>query len=221
MEKKQMELKETALRESTNVTPALEPRISNKYKKEAADIEARLSKTKHELNALKSHLDQVERRNPNLRFEYKDPSRNFDRRQVIGVAAKLFRVQDEGFCTGLQSVAGGKIFNVIVENEQVGKALLEHGELQRRTTFIPLNKISGNRIDSRIVEEAKRVGGRDNVWSPLDLIEYDEYLEPAMCHLFSPCCVGTWRQPTRWPMTRMSTGPATLWTGTWSAPGER
>ena len=195
LKKKQIEMKKTEAeyrRDSGSL---------NKYEKEVADIEARLGKiqyeeghmerletqqrqTKHELNALKSHLDQVERRNPSLRFEYKDPTRNFDRRQVIGVAAKLFRVQDEGFCTGLQSVAGGKIFNVVVENEQVGKSLMDNGGLQRRTTFIPLNKISGNRIDSRIVEEARRIGGRDNVWSPLDLIEYDEYLEPAMCHLF-------------------------------------
>ena len=69
-------------------------------------------------------------------------------------------------------------------NESVGKQLLNSGNLQRRVTFIPLNKIAGHRLDQRTIEAAKRAGGRDNVWFPLDLIDYDSSLEPAMCHLF-------------------------------------
>ena len=195
LKKKQIEMKKTEAeyrRDSGSL---------NKYEKEVADIEARLARiqyeeghverlenqqrqTRQELNFLKNQLDHVERSYPTLRFDYKDPTRNFDRRQVRGVAARLFKVQEDRFCMGLQSVAGGKLFNIVVDNEQVAKSLLDNGGLQRRVTFIPLNKISGNRVDSRVLDAAKRAGGHNNVWSPLDLIEFDQDLEPAMCHLF-------------------------------------
>jgi len=195
LKKKQIEMKKTEA-EYKRDSGAL-----SKYEKDVADIEARLSKVqyeeghverlehqqrqlKHEVHALGSQLDQVDGRYPSIRFQYQDPVRGFDRRQVRGVAAKLFRVHDQSFCMGLQSVAGGKLFNVVLDNESVGKQLLNSGNLQRRVTFIPLNKIAGHRLDQRTIEAAKRAGGRDNVWFPLDLIDYDSSLEPAMCHLF-------------------------------------
>lgn len=36
-----------------------------------------------------------------------------------------------------------------------GKKLLERGELQRRYTIIPLNKISARTLDDRVVNTAK------------------------------------------------------------------
>ena len=63
-------------------------------------------------------------------------------------------------------------------NESVGKQLLNSGNLQRRVTFIPLNKIAGHRVDQWTIETAKRTGGRDNV-----------------------CCVEIWPQPTGLLMT--------------------
>ena len=54
-------------------------------------------------------LTQVERvfgRYPNLNFEFRDPVRGFDRRQVRGVAARLFSIPDPSFCMALETVAG-------------------------------------------------------------------------------------------------------------------
>jgi hypothetical protein len=39
--------------------------------------------------------------------------------QVRGVAAKLFSVRDEMFCQALDTAAGGKLFNVVIDTEEV------------------------------------------------------------------------------------------------------
>jgi len=48
-----------------------------------------------------------------------------------------------------------QLYNVVVETEQVGKKLLEKGELKRRVTIIPLNKIAATRISNDAVKRAE------------------------------------------------------------------
>jgi len=48
-----------------------------------------------------------------------------------------------------------QLYNVVVETEQVGKKLLEKGELKRRVTIIPLNKIASTTISSDAVKRAE------------------------------------------------------------------
>lgn len=45
----------------------------------------------------------------------------------------------------------------MVDNEQTGKLLLQKGQLKRRVTIIPLNKISHNVIDSGRMKKARDV----------------------------------------------------------------
>jgi len=46
---------------------------------------------------------------------------------------------------------------VIVDTEVTAKKLLQRGQLQRRTTIIPLNKIVGHSLDSSTVKFAKQL----------------------------------------------------------------
>ena len=48
-----------------------------------------------------------------------------------------------------------QLYNVVVETEQVGKKLLEKGELKRRVTIIPLNKIASTTINNDAVKRAE------------------------------------------------------------------
>jgi structural maintenance of chromosome 2 len=82
----------------------------------------------------------------NVDFRYQDPERNFDRSKVKGVVAKLFQIRPEhtDYTMAVQVAAGGKLWHVVVDNEQTGKALLTKGNLHRRVTIIPLNKIQSN-----------------------------------------------------------------------------
>lgn len=59
------------------------------------------------------------------------------------------------FC--LQVAAGGKLFNIVVDTENTGKQLLQNGELRRRVTIIPLNKIQGHSVSSRVQNAAVRL----------------------------------------------------------------
>lgn len=64
--------------------------------------------------------------------------------------AELLTIGDENMdkCIALQVAAGGKLFNVVVDNEITGKELLQRGRLKRRVTMIPLNKIAAEGLIS-------------------------------------------------------------------------
>ncbi len=66
-----------------------------------------------------------------LAFEYADPVRGFDRSKVKGVVARLVTVKNDKYATALEVAAGGKLYQVVVDEAIVGKALLERGKLKR------------------------------------------------------------------------------------------
>lgn len=45
-----------------------------------------------------------------LNFEYKDPTKNFDRSRVKGLVAKLVQVKDPTHSTALEVAAGGRLY---------------------------------------------------------------------------------------------------------------
>lgn len=100
------------------------------------------------------------------------------------MVCSLFDVADVSYSTALEVTAGGRLYNVIVDNESTAKKLLERGQLQTRITFIPLNKIEGRSIDDRTVSVAKKIAGKENCHPALSLIGYDHELAPAMKYIF-------------------------------------
>ena len=48
-----------------------------------------------------------------------------------------------------------KLFNVVVDTEETSKKLLQKGDLKRRCTIIPLNKIVSKSIPADIVKRAE------------------------------------------------------------------
>lgn len=92
--------------------------------------------------------DTIKQRLSFLDFNYSMPSANFDRSQVKGLVASLVHLRPEDYnkSTALEITAGGRLYNVVVDNERVGKELLQNGRLKKRVTIIPLNKINAHRI---------------------------------------------------------------------------
>merc|ERR1719460_31932 len=92
-------------------------------------------------------------------FRYQDPERNFDRSKVKGVVAKLFQIRPEhaDYTMAVQVAAGGRLWHVVVDNEQTGKALLQKGQLRRRVTIIPLNKVSSHAVPEHIFQKAQKI----------------------------------------------------------------
>ena len=58
--------------------------------------------------------------------------------------------KDYNKTTALEIAAGGRLYNVVVDNEVVGKDLLQHGRLKKRVTIIPLNKINAHRMPPQV-----------------------------------------------------------------------
>uniref|UniRef100_A0AAQ5Y5M7 SMC hinge domain-containing protein n=1 Tax=Amphiprion ocellaris TaxID=80972 RepID=A0AAQ5Y5M7_AMPOC len=138
-----------------------------------------------EVSKLKETYEHLVSRFPNLRFDYKDPERGFDRSKVKGLLANLITVQDVSYAAALEVVAGGRLYNIVVDTEVTGKKLLEKGELQRRYTIIPLNKISAKTLNDKVVNTV----GQDNVHTALSLVGYESDLRKAMEYVFGSTLV--------------------------------
>ncbi|XP_030049611.1 structural maintenance of chromosomes protein 2 [Microcaecilia unicolor] len=141
------------------------------------------------VNRLKESYEALMARFPNLRFDYRDPEKNWDAKRVKGLVASLISIKDVSNATALEVVAGGRLYNVVVDTEVTGKKLLEKGELKRRYTIIPLNKIAARRLSQETVKMAQNLVGRDNVHLALSLIGYESELQKAMEYVFGTTLV--------------------------------
>ncbi|CAM9477580.1 unnamed protein product, partial [Ectocarpus sp. 6 AP-2014] len=126
-----------------------------------------------------------------LSFEYRDPERNFDRSRVKGLVAKLVQVKDPAHSTALEVAAGGRLYQVVVDNQDTGKLLLEQGNLKRRVTIIPLNKITPNSLRPNQLNRAASIAQRMNGTAScaIELVGYDDELRGAMSYVFGSSIV--------------------------------
>lgn len=105
--------------------------------------------------------------------------------RVKGVLASLLSVTMPSAAVALEVGGGGKLYQVVVDTEVTGKALLERGRLGRRVTFIPLSHIRRNRVsDDKWAQAQKLGGGPSSVWRALDLVSYPPELAPAVEYAF-------------------------------------
>ncbi|NWV14787.1 SMC2 protein, partial [Ptilonorhynchus violaceus] len=126
---------------------------------------------------------------PHLRFEYKHPERNWNQNHVKGPVLALFTVKDLSKAKALEVVAGGKLYNIVVDTEVTGKKLLEKGELKHRYTIIPLTRISAKCVREDTVKLAHSLAGPANLHLALSLIVYESELQKAMEYVFGTTLV--------------------------------
>jgi structural maintenance of chromosome 2 len=71
---------------------------------------------------------------------------------VKGLVASLVSLKESDYnkSTALEIAAGGRLYNVVVQDERVGKDLLEKGRLKKRVTLIPLNKVEPRIIPAQV-----------------------------------------------------------------------
>ncbi|GAB4852421.1 Structural maintenance of chromosomes protein 2-2 [Ancistrocladus abbreviatus] len=136
-----------------------------------------LQKCKDTIRVLSGQLANVD-------FSYRDPTKNFDRSRVKGVVAKLIKVKDSSTMTALEVVAGGRLFNVVVDTETTGKQLLQNGDLRRRVTIIPLNKIQSYVVPPAKQRAAANLVGEQNAKLALSMVVYGGELKSAMEYVF-------------------------------------
>eukprot|EP00667_Euglena_gracilis_P000865 EG_transcript_864 len=133
--------------------------------------------------ALQQEVAIQEDRLSSLRFDYKDPWAGFDRSSVKGLVAKLIEVRDKAYSTAVEVTAGGRLYNVVVDTEKTGAALLTNGALKRRVTIIPLNKIQDHTVQPRVQSRVQALSG-GTAELALELIGYRKEVEAAMKYVF-------------------------------------
>jgi structural maintenance of chromosome 2 len=136
-----------------------------------------ISKIEQEINKLSSELAQ-------FYFDYDKNAVPSD--SVMGMVAELFEVKDPArSCTALEVAAGGRLYQVVVDNEKTAKQLIQQGKPNRRVTVIPLNKIQFPNLPEQVVKRAEKM----NAKPALMLIEYEKDVEPAMKYAFGKTLV--------------------------------
>jgi structural maintenance of chromosome 2 len=83
------------------------------------------------------------------------------------------------------------LFNLVVDTDVTGKLLLQHGELKRKITIIPMNQIRPRVIDSNVVRIAKDLVGSENVFTALSLIDFDPKYKQVLEFVFGSRLVCT------------------------------
>ncbi|KAG2180189.1 hypothetical protein INT43_003978 [Umbelopsis isabellina] len=141
--------------------------------------------TQRTISDLKDKAENLSRRLSNLDFVYTNPTPTFDRSKVKGLVAELITLDKSRFdsSTALEICAGGRLYNVVVENEIVGSQLLDKGQLRRRWTLIPLNKIQAFKASAERVATAQRMAP-GKVELALTLVGYDKQVQTAMEWVF-------------------------------------
>lgn len=126
-----------------------------------------------------------------LRFDYTDPVRGFDRSKVKGLLAKLIEVRDSKHATALEVVAGGKLFQVVVDEAITGKALLDRGKLQKRVTIIPLDKIQPRHVGANATRRAEEIASSMKATAnpAIELVGFDEEIRSAVEYVFGSSIV--------------------------------
>lgn len=152
----------------------------NTLENEKIELEDSVSNLKEKVQTLKAQLEG------RLAFQYSDPVRGFDRSKVKGLVARLIKVKKSEYSLALEVVAGGKLFNVIVDEAITGKALLDRGKLRRRVTIVPLDKIASRRVSDEKKDLASSIASRLGTTSSpaIDLVEFDEEIRNAIEFVF-------------------------------------
>lgn len=157
----------------------------NALENEKVELENSVSNLQEKVDTLSAQLQG------RLAFNYSDPVRGFDRSKVKGLVARLIKVKIPNHSTALEVVAGGKLYQVVVDEAITGKALLDKGKLQRRVTIIPLDKIVPRRITSATSEAATTIANDLNTTAhpAIELVGFDEEVRNAIEHVFGSTLV--------------------------------
>jgi len=157
----------------------------NSLENEKFELENVVSTLQEKVDTLSAQLEG------RLAFNYSDPVRGFDRSKVKGLVARLINVKVPKHSTALEVVAGGKLYQVVVDEATTGKALLDKGKLQRRVTIIPLDKIVPRRVSSSTADRASSMAKDMNATSQaaIELVGFEEEVRNAIEHVFGSTLV--------------------------------
>ena len=103
---------------------------------------------------------------PFVAFKYDETALSKQGGECFGRLASLVRLDEtkaETHARAMEVVAGSKLYQVVVDSKETGKALLKNGKLAQRVTLVPLDSVSPHMAEehkvSKAVKKAKKEGG--------------------------------------------------------------
>lgn len=149
------------------------------------ELEATVTELTERVDTLQAQL------NGRMGFRYSDPVRGFDRSKIKGLVVKLIDVKDSKYATALEVVAGGKLFQLVVDEAITGKALLDRGKLQKRVTIIPLDKIHPRHVGANASKCAEHIAVslKTTATPAIELVGFDEEVRSAVEYVFGSSIV--------------------------------
>ncbi|GAW04476.1 condensin complex subunit SMC2 [Lentinula edodes] len=146
--------------------------------------ESRGAQLRSQIRHLTERRDRARQNIGGLEFEYNPPF-GFDKSKVKGRLGRLVAIRpgESDKATALEITAGTRLYNVVIQDENVGKVLLSQGVVKKRITCLPLSKIKGYKIREDKVKAATQIS-QGKARPALDLLKYDPRLDNAVSHVF-------------------------------------
>jgi structural maintenance of chromosome 2 len=143
-----------------------------------------MRKAEVDLNAINRTGQNLQKLKYLIDFDYRINVPNFPHNQIFGRILKLFKLKDMNKYRGaIEVIAGAKLRNVVVQNHNISRDLLQHQACRGFESYIPLNKIRSFVVPADHVTKLKQLSN-GRVELAINLIEFDEKFQPAMALLF-------------------------------------
>ena len=135
--------------------------------------------------AARDGVDAISASLSGLAFHYRHPGGSFSDASVRGPLARLVRVADPArHAVALDVVAGGKLWQVVVDTDADAKALLARGALRSRVTLVPLNRVQGRGAAPGAARAAAAATPAGAAAHALDLVACEPAIRPAAAYAF-------------------------------------
>ncbi|OQV15428.1 Structural maintenance of chromosomes protein 2 [Hypsibius exemplaris] len=122
---------------------------------------------------LENQIGHFENQMRSLEVPFRNGGQNrVDLSRVHGSIAKLFVIKEhEKFLTAIDGAAGGKIYQFVVDNEEVGKTVLDN--VCRRVTLAPISRAKGHPMPDAQFRAVQQLVGANKVWRAIDCVTYE------------------------------------------------
>lgn len=116
------------------------------------------------------------------KFRYTTPQGVKDS-QVSGQVCKLVKLKSDATATALTIAGGGRWHHVVVDGQKTAEALIQHGKLARRSTFVPLDSVSAKHPNLDMAAQAQKALGAANVSHAQRLVDFEPRVEKAVSYV--------------------------------------
>ncbi|KAJ7659921.1 condensin complex subunit SMC2 [Mycena rosella] len=152
------------------------------------ELEGRLKDLRNQVRSLQESCERIHHDLSFLDFEY-FLGPQFDTRKVKGRVALQLSLAEENYraAQALEIASSGKLHSVIVDDEKVGKQLLD-SKLKKKVHLIPLSKIQPYTISASKLRAAENIAP-GQVSTALSLVRYPANVSKAIEFVFNDTLV--------------------------------